>query len=98
MVGADVEFVEVLEQERPLRGVQLWRRLFRRLDSEALLMLRCGCKQKNNQTKGVDLPVCLQSLSLSWTSSSSPLGWCPLPLSSYDKVQFSLSEKENVQW
>ena len=40
MVGAYVELVKVLEEERPLRGVQLGGRLLGGFHSEALLLLR----------------------------------------------------------
>ena len=39
VIGADIELVKVLEEERPLRGVQLGWGLLRRLHSETLLLL-----------------------------------------------------------
>ena len=65
VVGADVEFVEVLEQKRPLGGVKLWRRLLRRLDSEALLMLRCGCKC-TIKLEDMSRPTCMSPISFSF--------------------------------
>ena len=39
VVGTNIELVKVLEEERPLRGVQLGWGLLRRLHSETLLLL-----------------------------------------------------------
>ena len=49
VIGADIELVKVLEEERPLRGVQLGWRLLRGFHSEALLLLQKCSSEINNR-------------------------------------------------